>query len=429
MKRNGLSAKAAGAIAVTGLLTPSAAMAADAAINTGDTAWLLVSSALVLFMLPGLALFYGGMVRKKNVLSTMMHSFAVMGVIGLQWVAIGYTLAFGPGGHPLLGGLSKLFLMGIKPESLTGSIPELVFVMFQGMFAIITPALISGAIAERVKFGPYLLFVLLWSTFIYDPLAHWVWGEGGWLLKMGALDFAGGTVVHISSGISALAAIIILGKRNGWPQTAMIPHNMTYTLLGAGLLWFGWFGFNAGSALGANGIAALAFANTQTAAATACCSWMIVEWLKHGKPSALGAASGIVAGLVAITPAAGFVTPAASIAIGGVAGVICYYAVTMKMKLGYDDSLDAFGVHGIGGMWGALATGIFASVNSTGLLSGNANQFLIQLLSIVVTVAYAFIGTFILVKLLDMTVGFRVSAEDETVGLDETVHGEAGYNM
>jgi len=407
---------------------PSLAAAEDS-LNTGDTAWLLVSSALVLLMLPGLALFYGGMVRKKNVLSSMMHSFVAMGVIGVQWVVVGYTIAFGPEGNAFWGGLGKTFLSGVGPDSLSGSIPEYAFIMFQGMFAIITPALISGAIAERVKFMPYVIFIVLWSTFIYDPLAHWVWGSNGWLLEMGALDFAGGTVVHISSGVSALAAITIIGRRKGWPATAMFPHNLTLTLLGAGLLWFGWFGFNAGSALASNGSAALAFANTQTAAAAACCSWLLAEWVVHKKASALGAASGIVAGLVAITPAAGFVTPAASIAIGGIAGVLCYGAVLMKGKLGYDDSLDAFGVHGVGGTWGALATGIFASVGGTGLLTGNPKQFLIQLLSVVVAAAYAFIGTFVIVKILDLVFGFRVTEEEETVGLDEKVHGEVGYNF
>ncbi len=407
---------------------PMLALAADKA-DSGDTAWVLISSALVLLMLPGLALFYGGMVRKKNVLSSMMHIFAVVGVVGVQWVVVGYTLAFGPGGGSFVGGFSKMFLRGVGPESLSGSIPELVFVMFQGMFAIITPALIAGAIAERVKFGAYLIFVLLWSTLIYDPLAHWVWGEGGWLLEMGTLDFAGGTVVHISSGVSALAAIWIIGKRKDWPRMAMPPHNMTLTLLGAGLLWFGWFGFNAGSALAANGSAALAFANTQVAAAAACCTWMFGEWIYQKRPSALGVASGIVAGLVAITPAAGFVTPAASIAIGGVAGVICYVAVIMKGKLGYDDSLDAFGIHGVGGTWGALATGIFATVGGTGLLSGNSHQFFVQIISVVAVAAYVFVGTLILVKVIDLLIGFRVSADDETAGLDETIHGETGYNL
>jgi len=419
---------AAAAVAAAIALFPGIGTAGDA-LNTGDTAWVLVSSALVLLMLPGLALFYGGMVRKKNVLSSMMHSFAAMGVIGVQWVVIGYTIAFGPDGNAFMGGLGKVLLGGVGPDSLSGSIPELVFVMFQGMFAIITPALISGAIAERVKFGPYLLFILLWATLIYDPLAHWVWGEKGWLLEMGALDFAGGTVVHISSGVSAMAAITIIGRRKGWPQTAMFPHNLTLTLLGAGLLWFGWFGFNAGSALASNGSAALAFANTQVAAATACCTWMVAEWLIHKKPSALGAASGIVAGLVAITPAAGFVSPASSILIGGMAGVICYGAVLMKVKMGYDDSLDAFGVHGVGGTWGALATGIFASVGGTGLLAGNAKQFMVQVISVLAAAGYAFIGTVILATAIDMIFGFRVSSEEETTGLDETVHGEVGYNF
>jgi len=418
-------------LATAVLLLPALASPASAAgeLNRGDTAWLLVSTALVLLMVPGLSLFYGGMVRKKNVLSAMMHSFTAMGIIGVQWVAIGYTLAFGPEGNAFIGGLGKLFLRGVGPDTLSGSIPELVFVMFQGMFAIITPALIAGAFAERVKFGPYVLFILLWSTIIYDPLAHWVWGEGGWLLNLGALDFAGGTVVHISSGVSALAAVMLIGRRKGWPQTAMFPHNLTLTLLGAGLLWFGWFGFNAGSALASNGSAALAFTNTQVAASAGLCTWLGAEWIIHKKPSALGAASGIVAGLVAVTPAAGFVSPSSAIAIGGIAGVLCYGAVLMKTRLGYDDSLDAFGVHGVGGTWGALATGIFATVGGTGLISGNWEQFGVQVISVVAAAGYAFVGTVIIVKVLDATVGFRADEDHETVGLDETVHGETGYNF
>ncbi len=412
------------------VMTGSAAAAeAVTRLDPGDTAWMLVSSALVLLMLPGLALFYGGMVRKKNVLSSMMHSFVAMAVIGVQWVVIGYTLSFGPDKGHLVGGLEHFLLRGIGPDTLHGTIPEYLFMMFQGMFAIITPALISGAVAERMKFSTYVLFILLWSTLIYDPIAHWVWGDGGWLLRMGALDFAGGTVVHISSGISALVAIAFLGKRKGFLETAIFPHNLSLTLLGAGLLWFGWFGFNAGSALAANGSAGLAFTNTQIAAAAASLSWMFAEWWKQGKPSALGAASGIVAGLVAITPAAGFVEPRFALVIGLAAGVICYSAVMLKTRVGYDDALDAFGVHGVGGTFGAFATGIFATVGGTGLLAGNIHQLWVQTVAVGATILYAVAGTLILTWILDRVMGLRVSREEEITGLDETQHGEMGYHF
>jgi Amt family ammonium transporter len=396
--------------------------------DAGDTAWMLVSSALVLVMLPGLALFYGGMVRSKNVLSTSMHIFAAMAIIGVQWVAFGYSLAFG-GPGTFIGGLQHLFLDGITPDTLTGTIPTYVFVMFQGMFAIITPALIAGAVAERMKFSTYCVFIFLWATLVYDPLAHWVWGEGGWLLEMGALDFAGGTVVHLSSGISALVLAIFLGKRKGYPHERMAPHNLPMTLLGAGLLWFGWFGFNAGSALSAGGGAALAFTTTQTAAAAGALSWMLVEWLKAGKPSALGAASGVVAGLVVITPAAGFVTPASALVMGLLAGAVCYGGVMLKHKLGYDDSLDAFGVHGVGGAFGAVATGIFASVGATGLFAGNLHQLLVQLIGVVAAGAYAVVVTVGILLLLKATMGLRVTTDEERMGLDQTAHSESGYNI
>ncbi len=397
--------------------------------DSGNTAWMMISSALVLLMLPGLALFYAGMVRSKNVLATMMHSFLAMSVISIQWVFVGYTLAFGSDKFSLIGGLDFLFLKGIGPETLHGDIPLYIFVMFQGMFAVITPALISGALAERVKFSAFFIFILLWSTLIYDPIAHWVWGEGGWLYKMGALDFAGGTVVHISSGISALAAIFVLGKRKGYLKEKLIPHNLTITLLGAGLLWIGWFGFNAGSALAANTSAGLAFTVTHLASSAAALSWLIYEWIHQGKPSALGFASGIVAGLVAITPGAGFVKPAEAIIIGLIAGILCYRAVLLKVKLGYDDSLDVFGIHGVGGIWGALATGIFVTVGGTGLLSGNWNQLGVQAIGVLATIVYAFVGTYIIAIILDKIVGFRVEDEDEVIGLDQTQHGEIGYNM
>lgn len=408
-------------------LFPTRSLAADS-LNTGDTAWMLVSSALVLVMLPGLALFYGGMVRSKNVLSTSMHTFAAMAIIGVQWVAFGYTLAFGGSGK-FIGGFENLFLSGITPESLTGTIPTYVFVMFQGMFAMITPALISGAVAERMKFSTYCVFILLWSTLVYDPVCHWVWGDGGWLMEHGDLDFAGGTVVHFSSGISALVLAIVLGKRRGYPAERMTPHNLPMTLLGAGLLWFGWFGFNAGSALASGSSAALAFATTQTAAAAGALSWMVAEWLHAGKPSALGAASGIVAGLVVITPAAGFVTPGWALLMGLSAGPVCYGGVLLKHKLGYDDSLDAFGVHGLGGAWGAIATGLFATVGAAGLIAGNPYQVWIQFVGLAATGVYAVAVTLILLFLLKHTMGLRINEEDEFKGLDQTAHSETGYNL
>jgi len=408
------------------LLLPALAFAEGP--DSGDTAWMLVSSALVLVMLPGLALFYGGMVRSKNVLSTTMHTFAAMAIIGVQWVVLGYTLAFG-GAGAFIGGLENLFLGGITPETLSGTIPTYVFAMFQGMFAIITPALISGAVAERMKFSTYCVFILLWATLVYDPLAHWVWGEGGWLLQMGALDFAGGTVVHLSSGISALVLAIFLGKRKGYPHERMTPHNLPMTLLGAGLLWFGWFGFNAGSALAAGSSAALAFTTTQTAAAAGALSWMLVEWLKAGKPSALGAASGVVAGLVVITPAAGFVTPGAALIMGLLAGVVCYGGVMLKHRLGYDDSLDAFGVHGLGGAFGAVATGVFASIGATGLIVGNFHQLLVQVIGVVAAGAYAVAVTIIILLVLKATMGLRVETDEERMGLDQAAHSETGYNL
>ncbi|OGU15626.1 MAG: ammonium transporter [Geobacteraceae bacterium GWC2_53_11] len=424
-------------------------------LNTGDTAWMLVSSALVLLMIPGLALFYGGMVRQKNVLSTFMHSFVAMGIVGVQWAVVGYSLAFGGDvGHMgLIGDFSKVMLNGLivvkdaasgaveftlfqNYTKEPGAIPELVFAMYQCMFAIITVALISGAMAERVKFSAYCIFVLLWTTLVYDPLAHWVWMTEGWLFKKGALDFAGGTVVHLSSGISALAFLIFLGKRHGYPTERMAPHNLPLTLLGVGLLWFGWFGFNAGSAIvgvntsdAAGGLAGLAFATTTIAPAAAGLSWMVAEWIHSGKPSALGFGSGVVAGLVVITPAAGFVQPGAALLMGLAAGLVCYGGILLKAKLKYDDSLDAFGVHGIGGTFGAIMTGVFATVGATGLLSGNFKQLMTQLIAVVAAGAYAFIVTFILAFVLEKTIGLRVEKEDEIMGLDQTQHSESGYNM
>lgn len=397
-------------------------------ISYPDTAWIMISSALVMLMLPGLALFYGGMVRRKNVLSTLMHSFIPLGVITIQWVLFGYSLAFGNDIGHFVGDLSKVLFIGIDYKTLSGTIPEYLFSMFQLMFAIITVALISGGMAERVDFKAYVIFIFIWSTVVYDPICHWVWG-GGWLGDMGALDFAGGTVVHIASGTAALAAAIVLKKRRGFPGKLMIPHSLPLTLLGAGLLWFGWFGFNAGSALAADEMAVLAFTNTQIATGAGLIGWLVAEFLKVGKASALGAASGIVAGLVAITPAAGFVEPLWAMVIGFLAGFICFYAVIVKIKVGYDDSLDVFGIHAIGGAWGALATGLFVTIGGTGMLAGNFNQIWVQLVGIFAAGSYSFIVTYILVVVIDKTIGFRVNDEDEEMGLDTTQHGETGYNL
>ena len=408
------------------MLSPKPAFATEtASLNTGDTAWLLTSSALVMLMLPGLALFNGGMVQKKNVLNSIMHSFSALGIIGLQWIAFGYSLAFAPG-NALFGDLSQVFLMGTTPESLTGSVPTYAFVMFQGMFAIITPALISGAIAERMKFSSYVLFIFSWSVLVYDPIAHWIWG-GGWLSKLGTLDFAGGIVVHLSSGVAAFVLARMLGKRRGYPSEMFIPHNLTLTLLGAGLLWFGWFGFNAGSAVAANASAALAFTTTMTAAAAAASAWMVMEWIVVKRPSALGLATGLVAGLAAITPAAGFVTPGWAVLIGLTAGIICFYGVRLKFKFGYDDSLDVVGVHGIGGVWGPIATGLFASVGAQGLVTGNLHQLWVQMLSVLAVGVYAFAVTYTIGFILEKTIGLRVNDEDGYSGLDKGIHGEAGY--
>ncbi len=396
------------------------------AIVAADTAWVLTSSALVLFMLPGLALFYGGMVRRKNVLSSMMHSFVAMGVITIEWVIIGYSLAFGTGNW-FIGGFEHAFLRGIDLNSTSGTIPTYTFIVFQGMFAIITPALISGAIVGRIKFKSYIAFIALWGLIVYAPVCHWVWGGG--FLTGEALDFAGGTVVHITSGISALALLVYLGKRKGYGIDAIKPHNVTLTLLGAGLLWFGWFGFNAGSALAADEIAGLAFMSTFIAPAAAGLAWMVAEWYHTGKPTALGFATGIVAGLVGITPGAGFVTPMAAILIGLIAGIVCYWAVMLKGKLGYDDSLDVFGVHGAGGITGALLTGVFASVGATGLLYGNSQQFLLQLEGVIVVIIYASVSTILIGFVLERTMGLKVSESEENIGLDKTCHGETAYNI
>jgi len=405
-------------------------------MNSGDTTFVLISAALVMLMTPGLALFYGGMVRGKNVLGTIMQSFIILGVVTIQWVLWGYSMSFGPDWGGVIGGLDWFGLRGVgmEPSPDYGpTIPHFAFMIFQCMFAVITPALITGAFAERMKFSAFLLFILLWSTFVYNPLAHWVWGAGGWMGEMGALDFAGGTVVHISSGFSALAAALVIGKRLGYGTTPYIPHNLPMTITGAALLWFGWFGFNAGSALAADGLAASAFVVTHIASSVAALSWLLMEWRHKGKPTTLGAASGAVAGLVAVTPAAGFVGPVSAIIIGALAGAICYGGVLLKSRLRYDDSLDVVGIHGLGGTWGALATGLFAStaVNSAGadgLFFGNAGQLATQVVSVVVTMVFAFVMTLVILKIVDKVVGLRVSEDEEQKGLDISLHDEKGYN-
>ncbi len=423
---------------VSVLALPAMAWAADEpAISSGDTSFMIICTALVMIMTPGLALFYGGMVRRKNVLSIMLQCFAAMALVSVQWVLIGYTLGFGADINGLVGNLQWLGLSGVggAPNAdYAGTIPHQVFVLYQLMFAIITVALISGAFAERLRFSIFVAFVLLWTTLVYDPLAHWVWGVGGWLRTMGALDFAGGTVVHISSGVSGLVAALILGRRRETGTEPMVPHHLPMTMLGAALLWFGWFGFNAGSALAANELAGSAFLVTNTAAAAAAISWAGAEWLHHGKPTALGAASGVVAGLVAITPAAGFVSAASSILIGLLVGPLCYFAVSkMKFKLGYDDSLDAFGIHAVGGIFGALITGVLASkainpAGADGLLFGNPHQLLVQAIAVAATIAFASTMTFIIFKFLSLFAPLRVSDEDEEMGLDISQHGEDAYN-
>jgi Amt family ammonium transporter len=424
------------------LVTAGTAVAQEAPkVDTGDTAWMLTSAALVLMMTaPGLALFYGGLVRSKNGLATIMQSFVMMALISVQWVLWGYTLAFGPDHGHLVGGLDWLGLNGVggAPNAdYAPTIPHQCFMIYQCMFAIITPALITGAFAERMKFSAFLLFSLLWATLIYDPLAHWVWGKGGWIGTnggMGALDFAGGTVVHISAGVSALAAALVMGKRLGYPREPMPPHNLPFSVVGAAMLWVGWFGFNAGSALSSGALATSAFVATNTATAAAALSWMWVEWIARGKPTVLGAASGAVAGLVAITPASGFVGPLSAIAVGGVAGGVCFAACNLKPRLGYDDSLDVVGVHCVGGVVGAILTGLFASkavnpAGADGLFFGNPAQLGIQAVAVIVTLVFCFVGALVLLKVVDAVVGLRVYEEDEVVGLDLSQHGETAYTL
>jgi len=407
-------------------------------VNAGDTAWVLVSAALVLFMTPGLAFFYGGMVRAKNILAMLMQNVFCMGLVSILWVAVGASLAFGEDvGGGVIGnfGLAGLSNVKVVPGLASLTIPPLLFLTYQLMFAIITPALITGASADRLKFGGYALFIGLWSLIVYAPVAHWVFSPGGWLFKLGALDFAGGTVVHINAGVAALALILVIGKRRGWPKEAMPPHNLPLTMLGTGILWFGWFGFNAGSALAANGLAAQALLNTHVAAAAGMCSWLLVERLRDGHATTLGAASGAVAGLVAITPCAGFVTALPAVLIGGAAGVVCLLAITLKTKLGYDDALDVVGVHLVGGILGSVLLGLFADkgVNAAGvdgLLNGGGGGLIgKQLVAVVATLAFSGVLTFIIAKAVDATVGLRVNADDEAAGLDTTQHAETGYNL
>ena len=409
---------------------PAEAIAApveeEVKLDTGDTAWILVSTALVLLMtIPGLALFYGGMVRKKNVLSTMAHSFVAAAVVSITWVAIGYTLAFGEG-NAFIGGLDKIMLSGITTDALTGTIPEILFVIFQMTFAIITVAIITGSIAERMKFSAFVAFITIWSVVVYAPITHWVWG-GGWLANDGALDFAGGTVVHINSGIAGLVAAYMLGKRMGLGRESMAPHNLALTVLGASLVWVGWFGFNGGSALGANGSAGYALVATQVAAAAAAVAWLITEKLVRGKASELGGASGAVAGLVVITPAAGFVTVGGALAMGLIGGVVCFWGITaLKRALKADDSLDAFGLHGVGGIVGALLTAVFASEFIMGdkVPTDMMHQLWVQAEGILATIAYSAVLTFIILKVIDLVIGIRVAADDERMGLDLSQHGE-----
>ena len=416
------------------VIFPSMALAEEAAVlSSGDTAWMLTATALVLFMtIPGLSLFYGGMVRSKNILSILMQCFAITSLMTLLWVLYAYSIAFG-GDGPFWGGLSKMFLAGVGVDTLSGTIPETVFMTFQMTFAIITPALMVGAFAERMKFSAMLIFMTIWMTLVYAPICHWVWGGGGWLGNKGILDFAGGTVVHINAGIAGLVAAIVLGKRKGYPTTAMPPHNLGYTLMGASMLWVGWFGFNAGSELAADGVAGMAMAVTQIATAAAALSWMFIEWAKHGKPSVLGIASGAVAGLVAITPASGAVGPMGAIAIGLASGAGCFItSTTLKRAMGYDDSLDVFGIHAVGGIIGAILTGVFCAeflggAGFGGDITSIGAQIKVQAVGVGATIVYTGIVSFIILKVLDGIMGLRVTDDEESEGLDLSQHGERGY--
>lgn len=444
MDERRLFKRAAAMLLSLAAFAPLAAMAQEAApaaagaaskIDAGDTAWILISTALVMLMTPGLAMFYGGMVRRKNVLGTIMHSFIAIALVSLQWVLFGYSLSFGPDVKGLIGDLSWIGLgkVGLAPNpDYAPTIPHLLFMTYQMMFAVITPALISGAVAERMKFSAYLVFILAWTTLVYDPVAHWVWGAGGWLKNLGTLDFAGGIVVHATSGFSALAAALFIGKRKGFLRESMPPHDLPLTVLGAGLLWFGWFGFNAGSALASGSLATMSFLTTHLAACAATVTWVVVEWLHRGKPTMFGAATGSIAGLATITPAAGFVGPMAALCIGIAAGFLCYTALNAKTKFGYDDSLDAFGVHGVGGTLGTIMAGLFASVainaaGANGAFFGNVKQLFVQTGAVALVAVYSFVMSFIMLKALDAVIGLRIDPEQETEGLDISQHGEAGY--
>jgi len=412
--------------------------AAPATISAGDTAWVLMSAALVMLLTPALAFFYGGLVRRKNILSVLMQCLMILCLISLQWVAFGYSLSFGPDRGSVIGSLAWVFLKGVgmQPNAdYAATIPHQAFMMFQMMFAVITPALIIGAFAERMKFSALCIFTLLWATFVYDPVAHWIWGVGGFLRQWGALDFAGGAVVHINAGMTALAAALVLGRRQGYPDGISPPHNLPFAVLGAGLLWFGWFGFNAGSALSSGALAASAFMATHIAGATAGVTWALLDWMKHKKPTTLGMITGMIAGLAAVTPAAGYITPISAICIGIGARVIPWFAVTyIKALLGYDDTLDAFGVHGVGGIWGVIATGIFASkavnpAGADGLLHGNPGLLWIQVKAAAITIVYSFVVGIALLKLVDVFVTLRVGEHEERIGLDLTMHREAAYTV
>ncbi|MEK7812720.1 MAG: ammonium transporter [Candidatus Desantisbacteria bacterium] len=427
-------------ISLSLMLFSSSAYAEEIAggINGADTGWLLISTALVMLMIPGLGLFYGGMVRRKNVLATLMGCLVGLYVVGLQWVLFGYSLAFGPDKNGLIGGLEWIGLTGVGLEPSTAyatTVPHQAFMVFQAMFACITPGLIIGAFAERIKFSSLLIFILLWTTLVYDPVCHWVWGSNGWLAKLGCVDFAGGLVVHLSSGIAALVACLMMGKRKGYRHQPMSPHNLPMTILGTGLLWFGWFGFNAGSSLSSGTLAVSAFVATNIAASAAALTWMLIEWKHKGSPTVLGGVSGAVAGLATITPASGFVNPMSAVIIGIAAGIICYICVSnLKPKLGYDDSLDVFGIHGVAGICGTLAVGLFAQTainpaGPNGFFFGNPAQLGIQALGVIVVAAYTLVITWILLKAIDMVIGLRVSKEDEVIGLDLSQHSECGYTI
>jgi Amt family ammonium transporter len=430
------TSQSTGMVEQSKIIQPVTPVSASSKINPGDTAWILISAALVMLMTPGLALFYGGMVRTKNVLGTIMQSFMVIALISVQWVLFGYSLAFGPDVKGFIGDLSWFGLNGVgllpNPDY-AETVPHQAFMIYQGMFAVITPALLMGAIAERMKFKTFFVFTLLWATLVYDPIAHWVWGNGGWIRKMGGLDFAGGIVVHISSGVSALAAALLVGKRKGFGAEPMAPHNLPMTITGAAILWFGWFGFNAGSAVTAGMLSTSAFVVTHIAGAAGALAWALVEWIYKGKPTTLGAVSGAVAGLATVTPASGFIAPMPALLIGLTAGIFCYVGVVGKNKFGYDDSLDVFGIHGVGGTWGALAIGLFATkaINdggNNGLFYGNPGLLGVQAVAVLATWAYSFFVTFLLLKILDWIMGLRLSEEEEHSGLDLSQHNEVGYN-